>query len=193
MKELDNLIVKEVNNSLIKLINKKINTSNELSHDDYINLKNLGFSDVSTINNFFIKNKYKNFIEEYKLLYPQHPFITYFEIREILIENPTLKFNIASNYKYSIPKKNIQDILNFNKIVQNKHIDNTNVYGEIIPNYNYEENKRHKFYVLAPNIMFGEGDKFTPDPIVFFKVYGGYLLITCWGDEVNLINNPNIN
>lgn len=174
---------------LKKIVENKLNSINELTIEDCDRLCSLGFKNVTTINNVYLRNKHKDLIAEYKLLYPQHPFITINEIREICIENPMLMFANANKYRYLIPEKNIHDILKFK--VKNEHINNLNVYNEPIVDFNYDT--PNKFMVLAPKIMFQKDESFDSDPLVFFEVIGGYLLVTGWGDETSLVNNPNIN
>lgn len=171
------------------IVDKKISSVNSLTLEECQRLRELNFGNVSTINNFFVREQYKEMIAEYKLLYPQHPFITRFEMNEILIENPELQFRHSKDYKYSIPDSNIRDILNFK--VKNEHIDNHNIYGEPIKDFNYDTVCH--FYVLAPKIMFERLGLFSSDPLVFFRVFGGYLLVTGWGEEVKLVSNPSIN
>lgn len=172
-----------------KKISNTVSSVNSLTFEECKRLRELKFYDVSTINNFFEREKYKEKIAEYKILYPQHPFITRFEINEILIENPELAFEHSKYYKYSIPESNIREILNFK--VHKNHINNHNIYHSPIKDFDYKTVCH--YYVLAPKIMFKREGVFSPDPLVFFEVWGGFLLVTGWGAEVKLVSNPGIN
>ena len=95
-----------------------------------------------------------------------------------------LGFFSSKKYGYSIPYKNIKEILNF-KIKEEFLGD-----GEWLC-----DGGGAYFYVLAPNTMFVNRttSTFDPDPIVFCEVKGGYLMVSAWGEESKLISNPKIN
>ena len=54
-----------------KKISNTVSSVNSLTHEECERLRELDFIDVSTINNFFVREEYKELIA-YKLLYPQH-------------------------------------------------------------------------------------------------------------------------
>jgi len=169
---------------LKELVLEKIKQSNELTIDDCKKLIDLGFNKTTTVNDFLIREEFKDLIRVYELLYPQNPFVTEENINEILVENQNLRFRTSNRYIYSIPYKNIQDILNFK--INKKYLTEGEWIGD-------NSSTRAHFHILAPHTMFGAAAEFDPDPIVFCKVKGGYLMVTSWGEESKLINNPKIN
>lgn len=169
---------------LKELVLEKIKQSNVLTMDDCKKLIKLGFNKTTTVDDFLIRDKFKDLIKKYELLYPQNPFVTEENLNEILVENQNLRFRTSNNYIYSIPYKNIQDILNFK--IDKKYLTE----GEWLSD---GSSTRAHFHILAPHTMFGAAAEFDPDPIVFCKVKGGFLMVTSWGEESNLISNPKIN
>lgn len=171
---------------LKELVLEKIKQSNELTMNDCKKLIDLGFNKTTTVDDFLIRNKFKDLIREYELLYPQNPFVTEENLNEILVENQNLRFRTSNNYIYSIPYKNIQDILNFK--INKKYLTE----GEWLHD---GSSTRAHFHILAPSTMFinSNSNEFDPDPVVFCKVKGGYLMVTSWGEESKLISNPKIN
>ena len=169
---------------LKELVLQKINQSNELTIDDCDKLYQLGFIETTTIQDLKTREEYKDLIKQYELLYPQNPFVTDENIREILVENELLGFATSKKYGYSIPYKNIKEILNFK--IKEEFLGEGEWLGDGGSAY---------FYVLAPNTMFVNitTSAFDPDPIVFCEVKGGYLMVSAWGEESKLINNPKIN
>ena len=170
---------------LKEIVLEEINQTNELTIDDCKKLIDLGFSETTTIKDLIKREEYKNYIKQYELLYPQNPFVTNENIREILVENELLDFESTKKYGYLIPYKNIKEILNF-KIKKE-------FFGDGF--WNGDNLTKAYFHVLAPKTMFVNRATaaFDPDPIVFCEVKGGFLMVTSWGEESNLISNPKIN
>ena len=98
---------------LKELVLEKIKQSTELTIDDCKKLIDLGFNKTTTVNDFLIREEFNDLIRVYELLFPQNPFVTEENINEILVENQNLRFRTSNRYIYSVPYKNIQDILNF--------------------------------------------------------------------------------
>ena len=85
---------------LKELVLQKINQSNELTIDDCNKLYQLGFIETTTIQDLKTREEYKDLIKQYELLYPQNPFVTDENIREILVENELLGFATSKKYGY---------------------------------------------------------------------------------------------
>lgn len=195
-------------------INSSIKTQNEKAEL----LLKLGFKEtaeakqhISDKNKKAMSETLINYINEYRIEYPNYKFITIEMVQEICSKY-NLVYGDISLYKGFVPMKNLKQIEKFS--LKEKHYiyveyytDRTRIYRTLTikeylrykdpnnPWYNHQPTgiSNSSFVICAPakdmNIdrTRQEIKDFKiidiPDPVVLKEIPGGYLIITAWGDE----------
>jgi len=116
-------------------------------------------------------------VEHYSTFYPNNKFIS-INVIENICKKYNLIFGEVSLFKGYIPEKNRKEIIKF-KVKKKDLVSQPPQYSIAAPEKDMEisslyEKKGWRIFKKTP-----------PDPVVFCKVRGGYLIITAWGDEAS--------
>lgn len=204
-------------------LTKDFNTKDFKKKADF--LKDIGFTNsiATKIYAGIVENK--GLISHYNdTYYGNSKFILEAQL-ERLCEKYDLYVRSAGHFMGDIPEKNVKDIMNFRVKLQDidlkpHELDNLrdrflfHDFNETITSYSLKHYEFTPFIQIAAIKSLFHPDAFAKtqdriigvkeieskfevdlDPIVLFKVKGGYLIITAWGDEANdeLVFNQTLN
>ncbi len=221
-KENDQLVL-EIHADFDNASDVLLNEAKRIIQEDAIaeRLKRLGFNKIPMVkdrDDLRAKKRLVETVEYYQQKYPMYKFITANDA-EKLCKKHKLNLGDVATYIGEIPDKNINEILNFTILAEDKPLLDSGMWSSFGGSDKFEkqflvegkwceesgeENHRNKmnFRICAPAHLFdmtrnsiADGYKIVLDPIVLQPVNGGYLIVTKWGLEANdeSITNPTDN
>lgn len=184
---------------------KAILSSGKLDNPNIEKLKSLGFKECREVAVFdALSKKIENakLCEHYQISYPLNKFITLESVNKIC-KKYGLLFADVTQYKGSIPNKNIKEIISF--IPNDSDLDENSIYDsmfsftfwvspgrEVKKEPEPKDNLNRKLKICASKKMLKtEGMKVVgnelvvKDPVVLHPVKGGYLIVSAWGNEAS--------